>query len=236
MDSDPIIRDLEIMADARNYQAWIIDHIKSGLGRKIVEVGAGIGTFTSRLLDRDVVIALDTYEPCVEYLKKRYHSYPQILPIQADISSPEVLSLKKYEPDTIICLNVLEHVQDDEVALAHMYQLLPEGGHLALLVPAYQFLYGTIDRLVGHHRRYTKKDLEGKLGRASFSIKKIQYMNSLATTGWFMTNRVFKQKEESPAQVKLYDRYVVPWLRVVERIVPVPFGLSLVVVATKKTK
>jgi hypothetical protein len=114
-----------------------------------------------------------------------------------------------------------------------MYSIMQEGGKLLLLVPAFQPLYGTIDRLVGHYRRYDKSALQKKMIGAGFDVREAFYMNCLAFFGWFMNNRVFKKREESPTQVKLYDRLIVPWLRMVERIIHPPFGLSIVVIAEK---
>ena len=156
-----------------------------------------------------------------------------IIPLEESIDSPSILSLSRYSPDTIVCINVLEHVEDDVAALDNMFSILTEEGKLILLVPAFQFMYGTIDRLVGHYRRYSKRDIETKLVTAGFYVKSISYMNCIAPFGWFLNNRILKKQEESPYQVVFYDRFVVPWLRKIEQIFIPPFGLSLVVVGEK---
>ena len=119
-------------------------------------------------------------------------------------------------------------------ALRNMREVLRPGGRLALLVPAYQFLFGTIDRLVGHHRRYTRTGLSAALTAAGFTIRDIYYMNSLGVFGWLLNNRIVKRREESPAQVLFYDKAVVPWLSRIERVIRPPFGLSLVAIAEKE--
>ena len=232
-DSDAIIRDLEIMSGARNYAEWIFGKFKNFLGNRVVEIGAGIGNFTGKFLDRELVVAVDNYKPCIEYIKNRFADNNNIVPFEESIDSPSILNLSRYIPDTIVCKNVLEHVEDDIAALDNMFSILTEGGKLILLVPAFQFMYGTIDRLVGHYRRYSKRDIETKLVTAGFYVKSISYMNCIAPFGWFLNNRILKKQEESPYQVVFYDRFVVPWLRKNEQIFIPPFGLSLIVVGEK---
>jgi SAM-dependent methyltransferase len=232
-DSDAIIRDLEIMSRARNYTEWIFDKYENCIGKRVVEIGAGIGNFTGKFIDKELVIAVDNYKPCIDYIKNRFADNNNIVPFEESIDSPSILNLSRYSPDTIVCINVLEHVEDDIAALDNMFSILTEGGKLILLVPAFQFMYGTIDRLVGHYRRYSKRDIETKLVTAGFYVKSISYMNCIAPFGWFLNNRILKKQEESLSQIIFYDRFVVPWLRKVEQIFIPPFGLSLVVVGEK---
>lgn len=231
---DPIIRDLEIMAGALKYNEWIFSQYRSHLGRRIMEVGAGIGNFTSRLVDREIIVAADNYGPCVQYLNKKFGRHKNIVPITMDISSDEMRGLKRYQLDTVICFNVLEHVQDDMTALVNMFDILQKNGKLLLLVPAFMPLFGTIDHLVGHYRRYNKTELQEKVIDAGFIVREAFYMNSLAFFGWFMNNRILKKREESQTQVKFYDWMIVPWLRRAENICHPPFGLSVVVIAEKR--
>jgi len=221
------------MSRARNYTEWIFDKYENCIGKRVVEIGAGIGNFTGKFIDKELVIAVDNYKPCIDYIKNRFADNNNIIPLEESIDSPSILSLSRYSPDTIVCINVLEHVEDDIAALDNMFSILTEGGKLILLVPAFQFMYGTIDRLVGHYRRYSKRDIETKLVTAGFYVKSISYMNCIAPFGWFLNNRILKKQEESLSQVIFYDRFVVPWLRKVEQIFIPPFGLSLVVVVEK---
>lgn len=231
---DPIIRDLEFMTDARNYNTWIFSRLKDHVGRRVVEVGAGIGNFSTFLLERELVIALDSYAACVEYMKRRFAEHANVLPMNLSITDPDAIRLREHRPDTVVCVNVLEHVEDDELALAHMHRILEPGGGLALLVPAFPFLKGSIDDLVGHHRRYTRNEVRNKLTRAGFSILDIFFMNAPGLVGWFLNNRILRRREESPSQVAFFDRFIVPWLSVAEGIVRPPFGLSLIALARKQ--
>jgi len=232
--SDPIIRDLEIMANTVNYRQWIYDNAREAMGRRIIELGAGIGNFTQMFTDRELIVAIDNYAPAVARMRERFSSQPNVVPLQMDIAGPELVGLSRYEADTIVCINVLEHILDDAAALSNMNAILQTGGKLFLLVPAFEFLLGTIDRVVGHHRRYGKKELAGKLGVAGFKIHDLYFMNMIAVFGWFLNNRILKRQEESLSQVLFFDKYIVPWLRVIERAVRPPFGLSLIAICEKE--
>ncbi len=231
---DPIVHDLEIMAAAKNYQRWMYAQFHPYVGRRIIECGAGIGNLTHLLANRELIIAVDSYAPCLEYLTRRFQDATNIIPIHMDISSPQLLDLARYNPDTIICVNVLEHVEDDAGTLSRMFTLLPSGGRLVLLVPAFQWLYGSIDQMLGHYRRDVKGELRNKVSLAGFAIHKLFYMNCVAVPGWFLNNRVFNRTEESPAQVLVFDRFIAPWLSRVERLIRPPFGLSLIAIGEKQ--
>jgi len=232
--ADPVIRDLEIMSATVNYRKWIYDNIRGSLGKRVIELGSGIGNFTQLLTDRDIVIAVDNSEAAVEQMNKKFSTHENVIPLRIDIESPELLELDRFDPDTIICINVLEHIEDDAKALSDMHALLKPGDTLILLVPAFQFLYGTIDRVVGHHRRYSRRELFSKLMHAGFSIRDIYFMNFIAVFGWFLNNRLLKRQEESPAQVLLFDKFIAPWMKAIEQIRRPPFGLSLIAIGEKK--
>jgi 2-polyprenyl-3-methyl-5-hydroxy-6-metoxy-1,4-benzoquinol methylase len=232
--TDFVINDLEIMSKALNYKKWIYSKFYKYIGKRIIEIGAGIGNFTEFLIDRELVIAVDNYAPCIEYLQRRFLDYNNIIPLKADISHPDVLMLSKYLPDTIICINVLEHIKDDVAALSHMRNILNSEGKLLLLVPSHSRLYGSYDHVIGHYRRYSKKDLKKKLILTGFYIEDIFYMNSIATLGWLFNYKLLKLKKHYVNQVLYYDRLVIPWLRAIETIIRPPFGLSLVAIAEKR--
>ena len=231
--NDPIIRDLEVMSDAVRYNDWLFSQFRPFLGNRILEVGAGIGNFTEKLLDREHVVATDVYEPCVLYLEKRFSRNANVYPLFRDISSDDIADLRQHNFDTILCMNVLEHIRDDQAALDTLFTLTRDRGKLLLLVPAFPVLFGTIDRMVGHHRRYTKNVLVRKCAQSGFQIRSAYYMNWPAFLGWFVNNRLLMNREESSRQVKFYDSLIIPWLRVLEGIIHPPFGLSIVLVAEK---
>jgi SAM-dependent methyltransferase len=229
--SEIMISELEIMTSAENYRDWIYSQMARYLGQRIIEIGAGIGNFTELLLDRELVVTVDNDVQCLAYLQRHFSGRKNVLPVKGDLASENILSLGRYEPDTVVCINVLEHVKDDHAALTRMFRLLRPGGFLTLLVPAFPFAFGVTDRLVGHYRRYRKHDLRERLTDAGFEIHDLFYMNSLALFGWFLNNRILKRGEHAPSQVIFYDSVIIPWLRVIERAQHPPFGLSLVAIA-----
>jgi SAM-dependent methyltransferase len=221
------------MSGAVNYRKWIFSLFSKYTGQRIVEIGAGIGSYTGMLLNKELVVAVDNYEPGIEYLKSRFSRNNNVIPLKIDVSSQEAMILSSYRPDTIICINVLEHILDDNKALSNMFSILSDNGTLILMVPAHRFLYGSIDRTVGHQRRYSNRELREKMTSAGFKIIEMFHMNFIAVPGWFLNNRILKRKEESPAQVLFFDRFIVPWLKIIEHVIKPPFGLSLFAIAWK---
>lgn len=228
-----MVADLEVMSSANNYRDWMYKRVEPFIGQRILEVGAGIGNFTSLLLDRELVVATDKYEKCVDYLKTRLGDNLKTEPTILDLAAPDE-SLARYDLDTVICMNVLEHVEDDLAALKYMNRVLVTGGRAVILVPAFQFLYGSIDHAIEHYRRYTRKSLLPVMERAGFKIERAFYMNVIGMAGWFWNNRVRKIEEENAKQIGVFDKFIAPWAERVERALPPPFGLSLIAIGRKE--
>jgi hypothetical protein len=150
-----------------------------------------------------------------------------------DASSPEFEKLREHRPDSVACLNVLEHVRDDAGALARFAAVLPEGGCAVLIVPAFESLYGPIDERLGHYRRYSKKSLSGVAERAGFQPEVLRYMNSAGFFGWWFNARVAKRTAQSDAQIAVFDAVAVPVLSRVERWMEPPVGQSIFAVLRK---
>jgi SAM-dependent methyltransferase len=238
MSTDNItISDLEIMSNATNYRNWMYRRIAPFIGQRVLEIGAGIGNFTELLLDRELVVATDKYGPCVDYFRARLGKQLSAEPIQMDIAAWDDQAdqrLIDYGLDTVICLNVLEHVEDDLSALANMYRILRPGGRLILLVPAFQFLFGSVDRSLEHHRRYTRKTLLPRIIQAGFRLETAYHMNVIGIAGWFLNNRVIKRKEESSDQIKFFDQFIAPWAEQLEKVLPPPIGLSIIAIGIRE--
>ncbi len=227
------IADLEIMTQAVNYQNWMYRRIAPYLGQRILEVGAGIGNFTRLLLDRELVVPTDISESCLKQLQERLGVGLRVQPELLDLGNPTDRDWNKYEFDTVICLNVLEHVEDDARALSFMNSVLKSGGRSVLLVPAFMFLFGSIDTSIGHFRRYTRRTLVPRMLEAGFSLESTFYMNVIGMAGWFWNNRVRRINEENATQIDLFDRYIARPAERFERLIPPPFGLSLVAIGRK---
>jgi SAM-dependent methyltransferase len=228
------VEDQERMSRARNYFAWQSRLVHQELGRRVLEVGCGLGNFTASLLDREAVIAVDIESSCIEKLKRRYPARPNLSAHVCDVASPEFRALARFHPDSCVCLNTLEHTDDDCAALVGMSAVLPHGGGVVLLVPAFQALYGPIDRNLGHYRRYTKAAIRRLADRAGFEVRKAHYVNCIGFFGWWVNAHLLKLEAQSELQISLFDRYLVPFLATAERVVPPPFGQSLLAVLKKR--
>lgn len=227
------LRDQGLMTLAPAYFEWQAGLILPRLGRRVVDVGCGIGSFTRLLLDRDAVIAVDRDPDCIERLKARYASICSLHAVVADVTEADFLRVAAFEPDCCVCLNVLEHIEDDVDALRRMASVLAPGGVIALMVPAFGCLYGPIDRNVGHCRRYTRSSLRRTAAAAGLAVRSIRYMNVPGFFGWWANAHLFRREEQSAAQIRLFDRYIVPLASRLEQMAPPPFGQSLVAVLAK---
>ena len=227
------------MQAAHRYHTWTLDQIRASLGKRVLEVGAGYGTYTRLLADRELVVVIDVSDAYLRGLRRRFPDRPFVVR-KMDISDPRCISsLSCHRLDTIICLNVLEHIEDDVGALRNMFEILGEReGKLALIVPAMPALYGRLDRLAGHHRRYTLPQLAERMGQAGFTLDKIRYFNLLGGIGWYLNAKLVRHRTLEDrgigAQIRVFDSLGVPLARAVDFIAPFPFGQSLVCTGTAR--
>jgi len=223
--------ELDAMAEARRYRAWILSYFKPFLGKHILEVGAGNGTFSQLLFEESKGARLSVQEPAANLLpllKRRFSDVPQVHVIDGPFSADHADS---FPVDTIVMVNVLEHVENDREYLQTMRRMLPVGGHLLLFVPATPGIFGSLDRALDHYRRYTKKDLSAKLCEAGFRIEKIRHFNFVGVAAWFAAGRLLNKNTVRASEVRFYDRWIVPVAsRIEERWEP-PMGQSLLAVA-----
>src|SRR5580698_9944617 len=158
-DPDYTVRDQERMTAATRYFAWQSRMAAREVGRRTIEVGCGIGNFTATLSDRELVVGLDVEASCIDKHRERFAGYSNIRSEVMDAGSAQFALLASHRPDSVVCLNVLEHISDDRTALSNMASVLAPGGRVILIVPAFAALYGPIDARLGHHRRYSKRGL-----------------------------------------------------------------------------
>lgn len=233
--NDPFVysgTELDAMAEARNYCRWILEFFAPYLGQKVIEIGAGAGTFSQLLLTSGRASELVLFEPGANLfplLQQRFTNDPRVH-VWPGAFDPSVLEAPV---DSIVLVNVLEHISDDDALLLQMWQSLRPGGRVLLFVPALEWNYGSLDAAFEHHRRYSKPILRKKLEGAGFRIEQTRYVNFVGIASWFFAGRVLRQKTLRPRQVRWYDRWIIPWTFKLEQIWEPPVGQSLVAVAVK---
>jgi SAM-dependent methyltransferase len=227
------LEDQERMTKAANYFAWQYRLVTPQLGRRVIEIGCGIGNFTSLLLDREAIFALDVESDCIERLNQRFPNRANLSAVICDVMAPEFLELQSFRADSCVCLNVLEHIEDDRDALRRMASVLAPGGIVILIIPAFPSLHGPIDELLGHHRRYTRESISRLASEIKLSVTTSYYMNAVGFFGWWTNAHLLKRHAQSASQIEFFDRYIVPIASRVENWIHPPFGQSLFVVLKK---
>ena len=242
---------LERMAEAPAYNRWTYDRISRWIGPRVLEVGAGIGNLSKFFIDRQRVVLTDTESNYRETLLRRFGEQRQgerrqlasrvgedrrrggdrrALNVQVVEMSlpnvPEELAGESFS--TIVCLNVLEHVQDDLASLRTMRQLLEPNGRLVLLVPALPALFSSLDTELGHFRRYTPEALKAVYADSGLRLLHMEYFNLVGILGWWWSGRVRSRKMIPRWPLRVFD-ILVPAFRL-ERLLPWRVGLSLIAV------
>jgi glycosyltransferase involved in cell wall biosynthesis len=221
------------LSKARHFTRWTVEVISPYLGDKILEVGSGIGNISRLLPQKEKLTVTDLDSQYLHILSNLFAGNSIVDVAKLDLNcDTDFEALKKSQYDTIVCMNVLEHIEDDKAALNRMNSLLSPKGKLILVVPQYKMLYGEFDRDLDHFRRYTKKELFKLLEECDFSVYKKSNLNFLSIPGWYINSVIFKRKKMSQWQIKIFDMLVFIMKRV-EKILPLP-GLSLVCIAEKK--
>jgi SAM-dependent methyltransferase len=223
------------IADARNYMAWIVATLRPYLGRNVLEAGIGHGGYYQYFGKLGRYHGVDIDPASIEGARARYPGGDFEV---ADVCSEEFRS--RFSPgsvDTVVCCNVIEHIDDDNRAVANLANALTPGGHLLILVPALQQLYGELDRLAGHHRRYDKPMMRKAVTGAPVDILELRYFNPIGGLAWWL-NRFAKHRtlddDAVNAQIRVFDKYVLPLSRMVDPLTRSFFGQSLICVARRR--
>lgn len=221
------ISTLESMSQADFYNKWTLSKFDKYLMGEILEVGCGIGNFTQTLSKYGKVFAIDIDKNQLEGIKNN----KKMNTGYGDIEKGEYF-FKKKTFDTVVCINVLEHIEDDMKALSHIYKLLKKGGNLILLVPIHQFLFGEIDKSIDHFRRYNPEDLKKIIEDLKFNILSLKKINFLGAIGWFISGKIFRNKQVTENKIKLFE-FISPLLYL-ENLIEPPIGTSVLIIAQKK--
>jgi SAM-dependent methyltransferase len=230
-------KDLEAMDFAENYHRWILDLFKPYLGKHLVEVGAGTGSFSQLLLETKPE-SLGLVEPSEMFvaLQENLSNSTGAANIEffRNIFTQVADKIRTANPpDTVIYINVLEHIEDDALELEAVNRTLADHGRVCIFVPSMPFLFSEFDKKIGHFRRYTKKELIEKCETAGFKIRVARYFDFLGILPWLVKYRLMRSLTMESGAVQLYDRVAVPIIKPLENLVQPPVGKNLLVVAEK---
>ncbi|MEO5334748.1 MAG: class I SAM-dependent methyltransferase [Magnetococcus sp. YQC-5] len=224
--------DLEVMAETVNYRAWILSWFHRYIHGRTLEIGAGCGSIAQDILPWSE--SLELVEPDARLaglLRTRFGDTPDLL-IYHDTAEHHLKRLDDQQLDTVLLVNVLEHIKDDRAVLADLARVLTAGGHLLLFVPALPMLYAAMDAHLGHFRRYERTILEQLIRESGLQLVLVRYFDLPGILSWFLL-KISRSTRLNLQMVKIYDRWVVPSARWLENRIPPPVGKNLLLVARK---
>jgi len=206
---------LDAMSEAPKFNRWMAETIAPFAGRRVLEIGAGMGNMTRQICPRrDLYIATDLDPLHIEQLHATFRHRPKVHVHALDAAAPEDFRPFEGMVDTVVCLNVLEHIEDDRGALERILTLLQPGGRLILLVPNGPDAYGSIDKAIGHFRRYTQPGLRALTESTGYEFEQMLEFNRVSRPGWIFTGQVLKATSLSPASMRIFDRFVWLWRKI----------------------
>jgi SAM-dependent methyltransferase len=219
---------LDKLAEASNYADWITDLITPHVSGRVLEIGAGIGTISSRLVPHcDHLYVAEPHPASFVGLTARFASETSVT-----VSSKELPNLT--DLNRMVMVNVLEHISDDAATVDKLHDMLTPGGKLILFVPAFPLLHSRFDDQIGHHRRYRKASLLAVLPGDNWEIDTMRYVNAPGFFLWWLGMRILKLSPADSAMTTIFDRYAVPIIRAIESKMAPPFGQSIFAVARKR--
>jgi glycosyltransferase involved in cell wall biosynthesis len=216
------------LARAPRFNAWMADVVRPFCGRKVLEIGSGTGNLTRQLVPRDAYVASDVNPLYLETLRSLTADRPYL-----DVTLTDVTRLDSFPAlpggfDTVVCLNVVEHVLDDVGALRNIRAALAPGGRAVVLVPRGPGLFGTLDEVLGHRRRYTEASLRQLAADAGFETREVLAFNRVGTPAWWWNGKVLRRRHFGLLQIAALN-LLTPLFRLVDRALPFP-PLSLVAI------
>lgn len=225
-------RDLEAMSFAQNYHTWILETFAPFMGDRVAEVGAGAGNISSMLLAAPLkeLVAVEPSEGMFRLLSERIGNDERVVRKRGVFA--EVCGEYAGHFDSVLYINVLEHIKDDATELRHAGTALKKGGHVCIFVPALSWLYSEFDASIGHYRRYHKPELHKLMEDAGFEVIQLRYFDVAGVLPWFLFLKLLRKRLD-PKNTERYDTYVIPYLKMLETRITVPFGKNLIAVGRK---
>lgn len=225
------------MAHMQAYPAYLLKQVSRYLGDRVWEIGVGHGQYAKMLISQNKsVLGSDIDEDCLAASVRNTQSSDRFQPLRVDLNSIDWMEpAKHFHADSILCFNVLEHIEKDVDALTNMKKVVVDGAILGLIVPAHAWLYGKMDKEAGHYRRYQRAILRDRLTEAGWQVVKLRYINLLGALGWWYHNRWRSDAGLSdPAvnsQMSMMDRWLPRIAALTDPIAGSLAGLSLVAIA-----
>lgn len=228
---------LDIISKADKFNQWIYETIKPFCKGKILEIGSGIGNISNFFIkdNYDIFLSDIRYNYCLE-LKKKFNTFENFSGTEMinltdpDFDEKYANHLQKY--DTVFALNVVEHIQDDVLALKNCHKLLVENGNAIILVPSYQSLFNQFDDELGHYRRYNKSTLTNVFSKSNFELIHKQYFNFIGIFGWYISGKILNNKTIPEGQMKFYNA-LVPIIKIIDKSIFNTIGLSTIIIGKK---
>ncbi|MFH1767909.1 MAG: bifunctional glycosyltransferase/class I SAM-dependent methyltransferase [Candidatus Omnitrophota bacterium] len=227
------LSDLDTLSYLQKYNDYLFDRVNPYLGRRLLEIGAGIGNFSQLLIKkRKMLVSIDNSKDKLLYLSRRMPDSTVFKSCYCDLEVDPPEALKEFKFDSAVCVNMLEHLVHDKKTVNHIYNILEKGGVFVLVVPAGKRLFSPFDNLLKHYRRYSREDLEAMLQESGFKVKTIEYLNFLGIFLWWLNFKILRRKRFSTWQLFIFNQFV--WIiRITDKIFP-KAGLSLLAVAEKE--
>ena len=222
---------LHSLERAQKFNRWMAEAIAPHVGARVLEIGAGIGNITSWLLPRDLYVASDINPHYLDYLRNLSLGKPYLHVDRIDLEDPQCFEPWRERFDTVVCLNVLEHVRDPLAALRNMHDALQPGGRAVIYVPQGQKRYSSLDEVLGHRCRYSRQMLREELRATGFEVEVLEDFNHFGVPGWILNGRVLKRRHFSRTQLKVFNM-AVPMIRRIDRLLPWS-GLGVIAVARR---
>jgi glycosyltransferase involved in cell wall biosynthesis/phospholipid N-methyltransferase len=223
---------LDALSFAPNFNRWMADTISPYVGRTVLEIGAGMGNMSRHLLPhRKLYVATDVNDEYADHLRNTFRHRPQVCIHKLDATKAEDFHAFEQQLDTVVCLNVLEHIEDDAATLGYIKTLLEPGGRLILLVPNDPKAYGTIDKEIGHYRRYTPESLRKVVTESGYQVEDILNFNRVSMPAWRFTGQARKAKTLSRTALRLFDSLVWLWRKIDDKL---PWNPSSIIAIARR--
>jgi glycosyltransferase involved in cell wall biosynthesis len=215
---------------APRFTQWMADVIRPFIGERVLEIGAGTGNLTLQLIPRKLYYASDINPHYLTYLQNLIPDHPYLRVGYTDGEKHDSYpSEEKF--DSVICLNVVEHLENDLGALQNIFDALEANGRAIVLVPCGPGLYGTLDKVLGHYRRYTKEQFAKLAAKAGFQIEELLSFNRFGSPAWWLNGRVLRRKTFGLWQIKALN-FLTPAVRLIDQYLPFP-PLSIIAILRK---